>query len=110
MTLLAEYDYEISKDIKDIGKKVAVFYSDLIKASPVASIKTSGYVGGDFKGAWELIKVDELSWTIKNPQSYAEVLWRGRRIGRNFTTIYGSTQWADGGEPMLAKFKEELRV
>jgi hypothetical protein len=98
MTILKELDIEVDKDIDFVESKVVEFYGDLIRASPVDT--------GEYRGAWEMVQGGKLSWTIENPQQYADVLWRGRRfVGGRW---YGSEQWRDGGDPMLDRFVKEI--
>jgi hypothetical protein len=103
MSLLAEYKVEVGKDITKVNKRVVQFHRDLVKAAPVDT--------GEFKDSWELIPKGILSWTIKNPMDYASILWVGRRQGSSKLgnpKWYGSEQWSEGGDPMLAKFKYDL--
>ena len=133
VSLADEFDIEVKKDIDKINSLVIKFHADLKKAAPVATVATSGYNGGDFRDSWEMIKHDDLTWTIRNGQDYASILWAGRHAGKarrapwknndrfSFSSggsfsgartfkraMYGSTQWPEGGEPMLLKFRYKL--
>ena len=95
MSLTSEFDRELKKEHKRLVSQVVGFYSDLVKASPVDS--------GEFKGAWKLKTNSKWSWTIKNPQKYADILARGRRKVNG--VWYGSEQWQDGLTPMIMRFE-----
>ena len=103
ISLLNEYREEVEKDIEKINKEVVSFHLALVKQSPVDT--------GHFRKAWELTRKGRFTWTIRNSMEYASILWAGRRQGVSTLgnpKMYGSEQWPDGGEPMLAKFKYEL--
>ncbi len=80
-----------------LKETVFEFHSALQRVAPVDT--------GHFKLSWKLKKIDEDHYIISNnastksQQSYASVLWRGRRSVNGI--MRGSTQWYSGGDPML---------
>ncbi len=80
-----------------LKETVHEFHSALQRVAPVDT--------GHFKLSWKLKKIDEDHYIISNnastksQQSYASILWRGRRSVNGI--MRGSTQWYAGGSPML---------
>ncbi|MCD6526608.1 MAG: hypothetical protein J7K75_06435 [Desulfuromonas sp.] len=100
---------KIMKQTRQILKEtVYEFHTALIKAAPVGTPESTGvkgYIGGHFKLSWRVKAIDEDHYIISNnastkeQESYASILWRGRRSVNGI--MRGSTQWMAGGEPML---------
>jgi len=106
VSVAKEFEQAIEEDIQKINIQVVNFHRELVKAAPVAPIH-----GGNFRRSWRLSRDGKLHWTIKNDASYASILWAGRHPGTSKLgnpKWYGSLQWPQGGEPMLAKFKYRL--
>lgn len=81
-----------------VAENVALFFSDLLKRSPVDT--------GAFRSAWTLQKKSDTSWTIFNGMQYASILWDGRRlVGSQW---FGSEQWPEGGESLLLWYNKKI--
>ena len=80
-----------------LKETVHEFHSALQRVAPVDT--------GHFKLSWKLKPIDEDHYIISNnastkeQESYASILWRGRRPVNGI--MRGSSQWQHGGEPML---------
>ena len=59
--------------------------------------KKHGYVGGSFKKAWSIKKINPMHFQISNRMKYADALWGG-----------WSKQWSAGGTPMLEKTNNRM--
>lgn len=86
------------KSERALKRTVYKLHTDLIKAAPVDT--------GSFKIAWKVREENPQKFYITNAMEYTSILWRGRRPfpnGKGKMQMYGSKQWPEGGDPMLAK-------
>jgi len=87
----------VAKTRQILKETVHEFHSALQKVAPVDT--------GHFKLSWKLKTIDEDHYIISNnastksQESYASILWRGRRSVNGI--MRGSIHWMAGGEPML---------
>ena len=86
-------DMIVSDSKKVIAEEAIGLKASLVIASPVDT--------GNFKAGWQMKKINDLHFQIYNPVSYASILFAGRRTVNGKT--YGSLQWFDGGDGMVAK-------
>ena len=97
-------DMIVADSKKVIAEEAIGLKASLVIASPVGTPETTGikgYVGGTFKAGWQMKKINDLHWQIYNPVEYSSILFAGRRTVNGKT--YGSLQWFDGGDGMVAK-------
>lgn len=92
---------ELTKEMDiAIGREVQKFNNLLIQKS------RDVWDTGHFFRSWKAPLQNGYDWTIINTADYSPVLARGRRTinGR----AYGSLNWANGLDPMLAKLKVDI--
>ena len=105
---MIQTDYDLDLDIKEmteeidkiIGEEVHRFYNELLDKG--RDVWDTGHFFRSFK---DPVKTSE-GWKITNTADYSPVLARGRRTinGR----AYGSLNWFNGLNPMLAKLGRDI--
>ena len=105
-------DMILEESKKVVAEEAIGLKASLVIASPVGAPETwknqagarwavaNGYVGGTFKGSWQIKKINDLHFQITNPLEYASVLFAGYR---NVNGGIGSKQWMDGGDGLVQK-------
>jgi hypothetical protein len=100
MSLLTEFEASLEEDYQEMTSKIAGFFSDEVKNSPVDT--------GEYRSAWEMDSTKKWTWVLKNSMDYAPILWGGRRQING--VWYGSEQgfYAEPIEVRLARLEEIL--